>query len=170
MLAYSILKENGTPAIWLHKVFRVHNYSIGLLWSDRSVCTHFPSSDIRSTILMWSVLWIVKKEQRTDRIPPLHFCRQYLTDRFLVRTITHTHSLLPKSIQKIEALWRFTPSKLPLLCKRFKLISKFEKFRPELPTYHVSHLSKNPFSQIDRFNYLFSPNCLHATHTTEILG
>jgi len=65
---------------------------------------------------------------------------------------------------------KFTPSKLPLLCKRFKLISKFYKFIPKLPTYHVSHLSKTPFSKIPRFHYLVSPNCLHATHTTKILG
>ena len=74
----------------------------------------------------------------------------------------HTHSLLSKSIQKIEAQWRFTPSKLPLLCKIFKLISKFGKFIPKLPTYHVSRL---PFFNIfQKIPFLKFPDSITSSH------
>ena len=52
---------------------------------------------------------------------------------------------LPKIIQTVSSQCRSAPTKLPLLCKRARLILKFEKFISKLPTYRLTHLPKISF-------------------------
>jgi len=68
-------------------------------------------------------------------IAPLQFRRNYLTDRLLIKSISHPSSLLFKNIETIISRWRFTPTKLPLICRRASLIFKFQKYTYKLPPY-----------------------------------
>jgi len=78
-------------------------------------------------------------------ISPLEYRRNLLTDRFLARNMTQLNPDLISSIKQITINWRFTPSKLPLLCKRAITILKLQKFTIKLPTYQFKSLQ---FSQL----------------------
>jgi len=63
--------------------------------------------------------------------------RNYLTDRFIARNLIQFHPSLHQDILKIFFKWRlFTHSRLPLICRRAKIISRFKPFMPlPLSTY-----------------------------------
>jgi len=69
-------------------------------------------------------------------IMSLQYCRNYLTDRFLARSLTQTSSALHQQLLNISSNWRFANSRLLQLCKRAKLILRLKPFtlQPQ-PTY-----------------------------------
>ena len=78
-------------------------------------------------------------------IMPLQYRLNYLTDRFLARSLTQTSSALHQQLLNISSNWRFAHSRLPLLCKRAKLTLRLKPFTQPHPTYRQAHL---PFHQI----------------------
>ena len=54
--------------------------------------------------------------------------------------MTQLNPDLISNIKQITTNWRFTPSKLPLLCKRAITILKLQKYTIKLPTYQFKSL------------------------------
>ena len=74
-------------------------------------------------------------------ISPLQFRRNYLTDRFLIRSITYQNSNLTNNISYLLNRWRFVEWRLPLMCKRAALIFRLQNFIVLIPSYHLSAFS-----------------------------
>ena len=74
-------------------------------------------------------------------IYPLHFRRNYITDRILVKLVAYQHSIILFNINFILNHWRFTEWRLPLLCKRAKLIFRLQSFITSTHSYCLSLLS-----------------------------
>ena len=73
-------------------------------------------------------------------IYPLQLRRNYITDRILIRIITNQYSGILNNIIHIINQWRFTEWRLPLICKRAKLITRLQPFMITTPSYCMSPL------------------------------
>ena len=110
---------------------------------------------------------------------PFHFCRNYLTDRLITRNIAPQHTNIINNIEYILSHWRFAKKKLPLLCKRGRIIFHLRQFIQTAPSYcsasltynqtlerlqvlrlpKPSDLDKNSYqSTFDRFTKYYFPN------------
>ena len=66
--------------------------------------------------------------------------------------MSYPSNSLIKTIKLTSSHWRFTPSKLPLLCKRANIILKLQKFTYQTPQYRFTNL---------HFSALFHRPSLH---------
>jgi len=73
-------------------------------------------------------------------ITPLKFRRNYLTERFIARSISQVPAPIIPAMQNVSNNSRCTQWKLPLLCKRATILLKLEKFTLKLPPYRLSYL------------------------------
>ena len=92
-------------------------------------------------------------------IPPLHFRRNYITDRILARTISNQLSTTYHNTKFILSQWRFSEKKLPLLCQRAKFIFRLEPYIISAPSYCLSSLTyRQTLQTISIYKFLDSAN------------
>ena len=97
--------------------------------------THYRGSSVHTNL--GSLCW--------NWHPPLHFRRNWLTDRFLIKSMSYSPAPLIQSITSVDSHSRLTPAKLPLLCQRAQIVLKLQKYTFQLPQYRFTTL---PYSSL----------------------
>ena len=97
-------------------------------------------------------------------IHPLTFRRNYLTDRVLTRIISSSHTSIYNNIHYILTHWRFATHRLPLICKRAKLILPFKKFLISHNSYCLTPFTYHQTLQRIQIHQL--PKLTTNTHAT----
>ena len=103
-------------------------------------------------------------------VHPLQYRRNYLTDRILTRFLSSRPTIISDNILFLLSHWRFTEHKLPLICKRAKLIFPFKKFILCHNSYCLSPFTYHQILYKRQFHILPKLTTTNATHQTLFLS